>query len=147
MTLSPSIDWHGLYNRGWSIFPVKPGSKQPAMQWERFQKQRATPEEVAAWAATDWNVGIVTGAISGLIVLDCDTPEAIDQAEALGVAGALTLRTAKGRHFYFRHPGGIVHNRVKFYPGMDLRGDGGFVVGPGSIHPDGTVYSDLEFWL
>lgn len=144
---APAINWRGLYDRGWSIIPVKPGSKLPAIRWDRYQMHRATVEEVAEWAATDCNVGVVTGAISGIVVLDCDTPEAIEQAEVLGVAGALSVRTAKGRHFYFHHPGGIVRNRVKFCPGMDLRADGGFVVGPGSIHPDGSVYSELELWL
>ena len=143
----PAIDWHGLYDRGWSIFPLKPGSKEPAMPWKRFQTERATPEEIARWAMTDCNVAIVTGTISDLVVLDCDTEDAIAEAEKLGISDALTVRTSKGRHFYYCHPGGNVPNRASFRSGMDLRGDGGFVVGPGSVHPDGSVYSELESWL
>ena len=143
----PSIDWIDLRERGWSILPLKPGSKEPAFSWKRFQSEHATPDEIAKWAATDCNVGIVTGAISGLVVLDCDTVEAVEQAEMLGVAGTLSVGTSRGRHFYFDHPGGVVRNLAKFRPGMDLRGDGGYVVGPGSIHPDGSIYSALRFWL
>jgi hypothetical protein len=48
-----------------------------------------------------------------------------------------------GRHLYFVHPGGIVHNRVGIAPGIDFRGDGGCVVVPPSLHPSGKRYQ----WL
>jgi hypothetical protein len=51
---------------------------------------------------------------------------------------APTVRTGSGGlHLFFAHPGGIVRNRVGLLPGVDLRGDGGFVVAPPSIHPSG----------
>lgn len=143
----PNIDWRGLYDRGWSIFPLKPRSKEPAVPWKRFQSERATLDEIAKWAETDCNMGIVTGAISGIVVLDCDTREAIAEAEALGLSGAQAVRTSRGAHFYFSYPAFEVRNQAGFRLGMDLRGDGGFVVGPGSIHPDGAIYSELGFWL
>ncbi len=46
-----------------------------------------------------------------------------------------------GRHLYFRHPGGIVRNRVGLAPGIDVRGDGGCVVAPPSVHPSGKRYA------
>ena len=143
----PAIDWLGLYRRGWSIFPLKPRSKEPVGPWKRFQTEHATPEEIAQWATSDCNVGVVTGAISGLVVLDLDSAEAIADAEALGFDGALTVKTSRGLHVYLAHPGGEVRNLAKFRPGMDLRGDGGYVVGPGSVHPDGSTYSALSHWL
>ncbi len=45
-----------------------------------------------------------------------------------------------GRHFWFRHPGGYVPSRVGLRPGLDLRGDGGLVVAPPSLHPSGRRY-------
>jgi hypothetical protein len=45
-----------------------------------------------------------------------------------------------GRHLYFAHPGEMLHNRVGLAPGVDLRGDGGYVVAPPSVHPSGTPY-------
>lgn len=143
----PDIDWRGLYDRGWSVFPLKSRSKVPAIPWKRFQSERATLDEIGKWAEADYNVGIVTGTISGIVVLDCDTREAIAEAENLGLEGAQTVRTSKGAHFYFSYPSFEVRNRAGFNLGMDLRGDGGFVVGPGSIHPDGAIYSELGFWL
>ena len=48
-----------------------------------------------------------------------------------------------GRHLYFRHPGGHVPNRVGIQLGIDVRGDGGYVVAPPSVHPNGGHY----FWV
>src|ERR1019366_7057017 len=45
-----------------------------------------------------------------------------------------------GRHLYFRHPGWPVMNRVGLRAGLDLRGDGGCVVAPPSLHPSGRPY-------
>src|SRR5690606_17775107 len=51
-----------------------------------------------------------------------------------------TVRTGKGRHLYFRHPGGTVRNFTRKLPGLDLRGDGGYVVAPPSTHANGERY-------
>jgi hypothetical protein len=45
-----------------------------------------------------------------------------------------------GRHLYFAHPGGVVPNRASMEPGIDLRGDGGCIVAPPSVHPSGKGY-------
>jgi hypothetical protein len=45
-----------------------------------------------------------------------------------------------GRHLYFAHPGGLTRNRTGLAQGIDLRGDGGYVVAPPSIHPNGRPY-------
>ena len=49
---------------------------------------------------------------------------------------------SRGRHFYFKHPGVPVTNSVGLLPGIDVRGDGGLVVAPPSIHVSGQQY----FW-
>jgi Bifunctional DNA primase/polymerase, N-terminal len=46
-----------------------------------------------------------------------------------------------GRHLYYAHPGGHVGNRAGLRPGIDLRGDGGCIVLPPSIHPSGNAYA------
>lgn len=50
----------------------------------------------------------------------------------------------EGRHLYFAHPGGIVRNKVGLAPGIDLRGDGGCIVAPPSIHASGKTYEWLQ---
>jgi hypothetical protein len=65
--------------RGWSGIPIEGngGRKKPLVKWQEFQERLATPEEVAGWWKKwpDANVGIVTGAISNLVVVDTDGPE------------------------------------------------------------------------
>ncbi len=59
---------------GWSVIPVQPKGKVPLVPWQSFTNQRATEDQVKAWWSEnpDANVGIVTGAISGLVVVDVD---------------------------------------------------------------------------
>jgi RecA-family ATPase len=138
--LSPK--WAIPLDQLWSVIPVRARDKRPAIgQWREYQLEPAAHETVAQWAANDTlNAGIVTGAVSGLIVLDLDNAEAIAEAEKRGLPETVTVQTGKGRHVYFRHCGGQVSNRAGLFPGADLRGDGGFVVAPGSVHPSGAVY-------
>ena len=88
------------------------------------------------------NVGIATGAVSGIFVIDIDGPEGEQDIQALGpLPETLTALTGKGRHLFFKHPGqpvktrrGVIGNKV------DVRGDGGYVAGPGSNHISGNTY-------
>lgn len=136
----PSPDWQAFRERGWNAFGLPPRAKMPNAPWKHWQTKRPSLEDQRRWQSEGCNVAIVTGSISGLLVLDCDTPEAIAEAERLGTNGAPSVKTAKGAHFYFAHPGWHVGNKVGFLPGMDLRCDGGFVAAPGSIHPSGVRY-------
>lgn len=126
--------------RGWSVIPIRPGSKQPLVPWAEFQSRRATVAEVEGWFQRwpDAGVGIVTGKVSNLIVLDQDNPEALDGRECPLTPVA---QTAQGYHWYFAHPGGVVRNFARRVPGLDLRADGGYVVAPPSRHPSGREYT------
>ena len=133
--------WRIPLELGFSVFPVALRQKRPALSsWKAYQTESASPVTVTAWSETPSNIGIATGIISRMIVLDLDCEEAVARAEALGLPSTLTVRTGKGRHVYFKHPGGRVGNRTGIFPGADIRGDGGYVVGAGSIHPSGAVY-------
>ncbi len=135
--------WLALYDMGFSLISLKPRDKTPLIPWRAHQKRRASRSTIEAWyrATPNANIGIVTGAISGLVVLDLDNDEAIAEAERRGLPDTLMVRTGKGQHVYFRHPGYKITNRAGFLPGMDIRGDGGYIVGPGSLHPSGAVYA------
>lgn len=135
--------WLALYDMGFSLIPLKPREKTPLTGWRAYQNRRASRSDIEAWykATPNANIGIVTGAISGLVVLDLDSADAIAEAERRGLPDTLMVRSGKGRHVYFRHPGCKTTNRAGFLPGMDIRGDGGYIVGPGSIHPSGALYA------
>ncbi len=133
--------WAAPLRMGWSVIPLRQRDKRPAIAaWAEYQRQSPSRELVNIWAARGFNVGIVTGRVSGLLVLDLDSQVALMDAERLGLPDTVAASTAKGRHCYFQHPGGKVKNRAGLFPGADIRGDGGFVVGPGSIHPSGRPY-------
>ena len=139
--------------RGWSVIPAEPRGKRPIVAWRKFQQRIASAEEIAAWFR-HWpraNVAIVTGAVSRLVVLDIDPRnEGFDSLEQVAIAHGPLPRTLEsltgggGRHLYFTHPGGTVRNRVGLAPGIDLRGDGGCVVAPPSVHPSGRRYAWVE---
>lgn len=135
--------WLALYDMGFSLIPLKPREKTPLTGWRAYQNRRASRSDIEAWykVTPNANIGIVTGAISGLVVLDLDSADAIAEAERRGLPDTLMVRSGKGRHVYFRHPGCKTTNRAGFLPGMDIRGDGGYIVGPGSIHPSGALYA------
>jgi hypothetical protein len=86
----------------------------------------------------DSNVGIVTGAISGIAVLDIDGPEGEESIKGLNLPVTVEVKTRRGRHLYFRHPGYPVKNCVGMLSGLDLKGDGGYVVAPPSKHAEGN---------
>lgn len=134
----------------WSVIPIRARDKRPLTKWLEYQQRLATKNEIKAWYQrwTTANVGIVTGAISGLVVLDIDPRHGGEQSLAQWEAAhgplpaSVEARTGGGgRHVYFKHPGSIVHNRVGIVPGIDLRGDGGCVVAPPSIHRSGNAYA------
>lgn len=141
---------------GWSIIPVSIDTKKPAIAWTELQERQPTEEEVNEWFEVGvpdgkggrtrfFNIGIVTGKVSGLVVLDCDTQDAL--AFALGEAdlwSPLGVTTTRGQHLYFKHPGdGRVQNKVggmgvdwPDVAGLDLRADGGYVLAPPSLKFD-----------
>jgi putative DNA primase/helicase len=101
---------------------------------------------VAAWFARwpDANYAVCAGRAAGLTVLDVDGPEGEASLEALVRAhGALPetaeVSTGRGMHVYLRWVEGST-NRARVRPGLDVRTDGGYVVGPGSVHGSGAVY-------
>jgi hypothetical protein len=140
-------------HRRWSVIPMQSHGKRPAIRWLEFQHRHAGREEVRDWFARSpaSNVGIVTGTISGLIVLDIDPKHGGDAslAELSRRHGPLppsieAVTGGGGRHVYFAHPGGLVRNKVGIAPGIDLRGEGGCVVAPPSLHASGKAYVWLD---
>jgi hypothetical protein len=136
-------------NRGWSVIPIRERAKRPAVPWKIYQSKCVSEETLHEWfrRSPDRNVGIVTGALSRLVVLDVDPRH--DGKESLRKLerehGSLpdtveSITGGGGRHLYFSHPGGVVRNRTNIEPGIDLRGDGGCIVAPPSVHPSGKRY-------
>ena len=102
------------------------------------------------FSGVDRNLFVITGQVSRLVVLDCDDLASVKYwREILGPAMERTarVRTGKGHHFYFTlEPGQAVKSRSSRDPDCqwDLRGDGGGVVAPGSVHESGRRYEWAE---
>ncbi|HKI64367.1 MAG TPA: bifunctional DNA primase/polymerase [Burkholderiales bacterium] len=140
----------GYLSRGWSVIPIEHRAKRPLVAWLEFQSRCASAREVDGWFARwpEANVGIVTGRISALVVIDVDAGHGGEPSIARLESGhgplpatLEALTGGGGRHLYFAYPGGRVGNRVGLFPGVDLRGDGGCVVAPPSLHPSGRRYA------
>jgi Bifunctional DNA primase/polymerase, N-terminal len=95
------------------------------------------------------NVGIATGKKSGIFVLDVDDKNANSGSLSLRrledehqpLPATLTATTGNGRHHYFKYPGlPIKCSTGKLGDGLDIRGDGGYVVAPPSVHANGRRY-------
>ena len=94
------------------------------------------------------NIGVPTGHVSGLVVLDVDVRgDGWPSLAALeGEYGELpptwrAITGSGGSHILFAYPAtGRVPNRVNLRPGLDVRGDGGYIVAPGSQHASGGAY-------
>jgi putative DNA primase/helicase len=118
--------------RGWLLTPLR-GKKPYLKGW-----QAAPPPDLAtveSWAKKG-NIGVRTGAASGIVVLDDDTPDG-SGLKALDLPPTPTMITGSGkRHAYFKVPAGGLRNSVKKLGGVDVRADGGQVVYAYSLHPE-----------
>jgi hypothetical protein len=151
---------------GWPVFPLfeidtllrctcnKKSCKRGKHPRTRNGLNNATrdPEVIRAWWEK-WpsaNVGILTGRESGLVVLDVDPDHDGDESLAMleEYNGSLPLTCTSltgggGRHFLFAHPGDRdvrCTTKLGGYSGIDLRGDGGYIVAPPSNHESGSLY-------
>jgi KaiC/GvpD/RAD55 family RecA-like ATPase len=133
---------------GWSVFPLAPHGKVPligkAQGGNGLLDASKDAEQIVAWwtAHPTANVGVVTGEASGLVVVDVDGEageSALTDYGELPETPAST--TGKGRHLLFARPAeGLRNSAGKLGAQLDIRGDGGYIVAPPSIHPSGALY-------
>lgn len=158
MTTTQATTALALWRRRLSVIPVprpdgdKFDGKVPAIPWREYQVRRPTEGEIRAWfSGAPMNLAIVTGAVSGVVVVDADSPDALRWCVRLLPYTPWQTRTAKGWHLYYRHSGARVRNRARIETrdgrlAIDVRGDGGYVIGPGSVHDSGVLYEAAGDW-
>jgi hypothetical protein len=128
-----------------AVIPVRPRDKKPLLPWKLFQERRATDLELRTWWRRwpDAGVGVVCGAVSGVIVVDGDPRNGLALADLVGrLPVTPTVETGGGGlHLYFARPPGLVIPKIAgLLPGPDLQGEGSYVVAPPSVHPNGQLY-------
>jgi len=152
--------------QGWSIIPCSPSTKRPCIDsWKEFQTRQPTHEEVERWfiLRPDAHIALITGAISGIVVVDCDNESSQKFAAANDLSSPIRVETRRGVHYYFKHPMDGVRRpprvgsnagRNWFHcDGLDFRGDGSYVIIPPSKNyefhiPYGLDFSDdMPLWV
>jgi hypothetical protein len=129
--------------RGWPVFPLTPGGRVPLPGTHGFKDASVDREQIRAWWAErpNANIGIRTGKGSAVVV-DVDRHGKGDGEESLAALEAehgklpttWEARTPRqGRHLYFDSPDLEVKTRTGIRPGLDIKGDGGYVVAPPSV--------------
>lgn len=164
--VQPTVDmalWYAGCLR-WAVLPChaaigprctcgRPGCDSPGKHplTERGVYDASTDEAQITewWQRRPWaNLAIATGAVSGIVALDVDVakdgPESLKDLEA--EHGPLpdtpvSLTGGGGLHAIFSHPGQPVQNKVGIASGLDVRGDGGYIIAPPSLHVSGNRYA------
>src|SRR5881396_309760 len=124
---------------GLAVFPLTPGSKRPIAGSSGFKDATTDPLRIAAWwgaQCPDANIGVATGQISGITVLDVDVKKGAGGdatlAKLVAEHGALptTLQQTTpsgGVHYIFKHAPGVGNSAGKLGKGLDVRGDAGYI--------------------
>lgn len=169
---APMANWAAAYaRRGLAVFPVctiergqcscgeascKAPGKHPVRVLVPHGVLEATTDTMAItqwWAVyPDANIGVATGEASGVIVVDVD-PGGADTLDHLKARyGELSptwmVETGSGGiHLYYEMPAADVRNSASAIgPGIDVRGNGGYVVAPPSQHVSGARYRWDDVW-
>ena len=142
---------------GFSIVPLKYGDKVPDAsvlpnrKWEPYMHRKPTDEEITRWffSGKKRNVGIVLGFVSNnLFVIDLDSPELVDYVKSKMpklFEATLVVKTSRGVHLYFRANRPIRTMKFQHKLGeIDIKGEGGYVVAPPSLHPSGAQYEIIN---
>ena len=134
---------------GLHVFPCRPRTKVPATI-DGLKAATVDADTIRGWWARwpEANVAIRTGEPSGIIVLDVDvqhggagTLARLEQTHGTLPRTAEVLTGGGGKHLLFRHPGRPVQNSAgKLGAGLDVRGDGGYIVAAPSVHESGRPY-------
>ena len=150
-TLPTALDYA---NRGWRVVPIRPGEKRPALtNWTVTASK--DPQQITEWFTgpfADHGIGIATGPESGIFVLDVDITDTkcgdetlndLEQQYGRLPETLIAITGSGGWHIYLNYPPNLeIRNDAgrRLGPGLDIRGTGGQVVAPPTIHPNGNAY-------
>lgn len=149
-----------LAEAGYFVFPCKPRGKEPLTKsgWkDATRDERLILQWWDRWPTA--NIGVACGP-SGIAVLDIDAKAGADPREVIADLGLSdfptvwtgeaparspefpdSLEGVRGAHVYFRSN---LPTSKTALPGVEIRGDGGYVLAPPSVHPSGVPYEDAE---
>jgi len=135
--------WRYYRKMGFSLFPAGKDKKPAVTEWKKYQTRFPTDKEIAAWERAKYNIAIVTGKLSNLLVIDTDNAKATAEFEELlgDLFEAPIVKTPRGgRHYYFRLDSRFPSNKTLLGESkkIDIRSEGGYVLAPKSRTKDGA---------
>ena len=136
-----------LRRQGLSVIPVS-ANKVPLLPWKEYQTRLPSEDEIQRWWTEhpNANIGMATGVVSGVAVIDVDTDEGKQIIKNYIPEDCYppTVCTPKGgNHYYFRCQDKTLENNTRGLPGIDFRGNGGYVVMPPSVGEKGAYEWDI----
>lgn len=132
---------------GFRVFPLWPLKKEPRIKGNWRTEATANADTIRSWWGMwpDANIGLVSG--EAFLVLDIDNKNGKDGAASLAALiekhggewpiHPTTVKTPHGNHIYFSNVKGVGVSAGQLGPGIDVRGEGGYVVAPPSATLDG----------
>jgi RecA-family ATPase len=132
--------------KGYHVFPCKPKSKKPATP-NGFKDATRDEGTIRRWWSEnpEYNIGLPTGEINGFFALDVDGEKGYESLRRLDFNKDIPrntpmVRTGNGQHAYFKYTSEVKNSAGKIAGGLDIRGDGGYVLAAGSVHENGQLY-------
>lgn len=120
-----------LLRLGQSVIPIG-DDKKPSIAWTDYMEK-----PMSVWDYPGMNIGVVTGAVSGVVVVDCDNDESVKGWVNECLPTQLKVKTRRGMHFYYQHPGQYVKSdsHIEHAKGFkyDVKGDRSYAMMPPSF--------------
>lgn len=146
-------------SKGWRVLPLHsisnglcscgnqhcshPGKHPRIKDW--VNAATTDEEQIKKWWGVwpEANIGILTGEQSGIVVLDIDGSEGLAIVKKLNLPETIRVKSGKddGWHYYFKAPVIPIKSRIKALPEIDVKGAGGYIVAPPSLHVSGNRYT------
>lgn len=140
-----ATDWT---RNGYSVIPITKRGKRPLVKWTNYVESPPTIRQVVQWFKNDINMAVLCGGANNLTVIDFDTQlgyytalARIDTELREKILGTLKVKTARGIHVFVRVS---TRSRKNVKRKIDIKGIGGYVLVPPSIHPSGVSYTRLN---
>lgn len=139
-----ALEWH---RNGYSVFPIQHGGKRPLVRWSAYADAPASVPQLLRWFRGDSNMAVACGGKKHLTVVDFDTQSGYYKMLARvndDIRGIIDrtykVKTGRGLHVYFNVES---RSRKNVEEKIDIKGDGGYVLVPPSLHPSGSVYTAM----
>ena len=139
------------YDDGYNVVPLQRSNKKPPpflKGWEQYKETRPERSLVESWFKDRDNL-VVALVCGKFVVVDADSPEAMDWVEKNLPACPFKVITGKGMHYYYNNPENYTTfatrrtNNTPIERLIDIRGVGGLIIAPYNRHANGQVYKPV----